>query len=391
MFVPLDQWSLPTTSVHRTLRDAISSFLERARQTAWLAESDEEGGDALRPLSRRQLSRWAPPADWQSGLVGMTDALDNWWERWGTVQTVAFLVAPPFSGIGESLEQLCRERGWRLIEPPDDRAIHRTDAVSWWSQFDGETTWVLPELGHCWLRTPAGLTLVRRLLGAIAAGELGQGVIGCSSWTWQFWRHLMPELRFSVMTPQAYDHVRLGRWLGDLAQEPSSHFRLTTNGSWVVPPKAAGEQQNHKTSAFLRDLAAWSRGIPEVAWSTWRQALRAQPEAEVVEGTAGTTPVRHESTCWVVPWDQLTLPSLPPGESRPLAFVLHALLMHQGLDEEHLRQTTGLDLDDIHISLHSLRRAELVEPHPRGWFVTARGYPAIRRYLQTEGFAVDGF
>lgn len=396
--VAIDHWVLPTTSVQRTLRDAVKSFLDRVRQPNWLQDEDTKADDSLRPLSPRQLARWAPAPDWQAGLDGLSSALDAWRERWAETQPVTFLVAPPFSGVATSLAQICETRGWRLIEPPDANSIHRgDDASQWWAQFDGETPWVLPELGHCWLRTPSGLSLVRRLLGAAAAGELGPGIVGSSSWAWTFWTHLMPELRFAVLTPQAFDHERLGHWLRELGQAGAAtdvRFRLTTNASWVIPPTDAGEgRKNQKNSTFLKDLAAWSRGIPEVAWAVWRDALRAQPEDDVedeeAEAATDGRPVRNR--CWVAPWSQLTLPTLPPGESRPLAFVLHALLLHQGLDEKYLHLTTGLSLDDIHISLHSLRRAELITTHARGWFVTARGYPAVRRYLQLEGFAVDGF
>ncbi|WP_203141599.1 hypothetical protein [Marinobacter mangrovi] len=385
--VSKDQWALPSATVNRTLQDALKAFVERVRQPNWLQDEPAGGQDELQPLSRRQLERWAPEPQWRSNLSGFVDALDHWCTRWSAIQPVGFVVAPPFTGLAESLEQVAADRDWRLIAPPDLDRIHRGQALQdWWSQFEGDTPWVLPELGHCWLRTPAGLALVRHLLGAIAAGELGRGLVGCNSWSWTFWTHLLPELRFSTLTLQALDHQRLGLWLQGLAG--TGQFRLTTNGSWVVPPKDEPARNGARTSAFLRDLAAWSRGIPEVAWAIWRDSLRARPEAEVEEPPDAEP---TQSTCWVIPWSQVSVPTMPPGESRPLAFVLHALLLHQGLDETYLQQTTGLAPDDVHIALHSLHRAELIGPHPRGWFVTPRGYPAVRRYLHAEGFAVDGF
>ncbi|MGQ7274208.1 hypothetical protein [Marinobacter sp. V034] len=414
ILVARDQWSIPVSSVQRTLADGIKAFVTRIRQSTWLEDSPAQDAEKLKPLSKRRLARWTPPPEWNRELAGFADAIDSWQQRWADTQPVSFLVAPPFTGVQTSLETLCRDRGWKLIEPPESYSIHRAeDAQKWWSQFEGDTPWVLPELAHCWLRTPTGLRLIRRLLGAAASGELGKGIVGSSSWTWKYWSHLMPELRFAVLTPQAYDHARLGQWFRDLSQYQSQtevHFRLTTNGSWVVTPlddahKNGSNKRAQKVSTFLRDLASWSRGIPEVAWAVWRDSLRTEPEDDLDEAV-----LQDGSDCegdrtsekpkavvngyqhgWVIPWSQVSLPSLPPGESRPLAFLLHSMLLHGGLDNERLEITTGLSADDVGICLHSLRRAELVTSHARGWFVTPKGYPAIRRYLLSEGFMVDGF
>lgn len=412
--VALDHWSLPSSSVQRTLKDGLKGFVDRIRQTTWLDDNPTQDADKLRPLSKRRLARWTPPPEWDRGLAGFADAIDDWQQRWADIQPVSFVVAPPFTGVQTSLERLCSDRGWKLIAPPESYSIHRAEETQkWWSQFEGDTPWVLPELAHCWLRTPSGLRLIRRLLGAAASGELGKGIVGSSSWTWKYWSHLMPELRFAVLTPQAYDHNRLGQWFRDLSQYQSQaevHFRLTTNGSWVVMPadglnKNGDNKRAQKVSSFLRDLASWSRGIPEVAWSVWRDSLRTEPEEDLDEAVLQDGDDGEENTNtgtskasangyqhgWVIPWSQVTLPSLPPGESRPLAFLLHSMLLHGGLDNERLEVTSGLSSDDVRICLHSLQRAELVASHARGWFITPRGYPAIRRYLLTEGFMVDGF
>lgn len=399
-----DKHVLPSASVQHTLRVGLAGFLERLKPVYDLEEAPFRSKDDLAPLSRRQLERVAPAPTWDDARNVLLPALETWRSNWQTLQSAALVVAPPFSGIRVMLEGIAQSAGWRLISPPTAEQI-LAGQDRWLEQFEGDTPWLLPELSQVFLRHMHGLGLMRQFLARVWNGRLGQGIIGCDSWAWEFWRQVMPELSPSTLTLQSLNAAGLGHWLQTLAdpnQQRPVQFRQADNGYWVLPARneVSPLPKGARYSEFLRDLAAYSRGLPEVAWQIWRMALRAEPETEVAEAEAeeadkaeknGSGQVAGLRTVWVAPWEQLKPPSVPAHAPRAIAFVLHALLLHAGLDEETLTLVSGLPEERVLQSLQVLRRAELVAAVPRGWYIAPAAYPAVRRYLQGAGFQVDSF
>lgn len=399
-FVTPEQRVLPTTSVRRTLRTGFAGLVERLQPTYFLASAEPfRPRDDLAPLSRRQLERVAPQPEWQLAGEKLSGELTDWREQWGALQSAALVVAPPFSGLYETLTGLCQAQGWQLIEPPTHAQILAGD-THWLTQFDGQTPWVLPELAHCYLRHAHGLGLARHFLSRVLDGELGPGVIGCDSWAWEYWLHVVPSLRPSRLMPQALDYHRLGRWFQQLADPEDRRpvrFRQAETGDWVLGCRRdEGPPKGRKRSGFLRDMAAYSRGLPGVAWALWRLALRAEPEVDVAASEESeaepenANPAAVEArTIWVTDWDLVRPPSVPPMVSPQASLVLHALLLHAGLDAQMLGQVCNLEADGVAQALHLLRRAQLIEKVSRGWAVTALGYPNVRRHLGGQGLPVD--
>lgn len=403
-FVPPDRRVLPATSVRRTLRTGLSGLLERLRPSYFLGEAEPfRPRDDLTPLSPHQLERISPSPDWQPAAALLGAKLDEWLETWGGVQSAALMVGPPFTGHGEILSELCRSRQWRLIEAPTPSQILTGDE-RWFHQFDGNTPWVLPELAHCYLRHVQGLGLARHFLSRVWSGDFGPGLIGCQSWAWQYWRHVMPNLWPSQLSPQALDHRRLGAWLRTLADSGAGRpirFRQADTGDWVLSARTDSlpAPKGRKQSGFLKDLAAYSRGLPGVAWALWRLALRSEPETEVAVSDEAADPAEPSNeprseetlTVWVTAWDLVKPPSVPHEMPPDAGLILHALLLHAGLDADNLGRVTGLDQDSVMQVLHLLARAELIATGARGWEVTALGYPNIRRYLSGRGLPTDAF
>lgn len=400
-FVIPERRVLPSTSVRRTLRSGFYGFVEKLRPTYYLPAAEPfRPRDDLAPLSRRQLERIVPQPEWQLAGDCLAAELSDWRDDWGNVQSAALVVAPPFSGLPETLAGIGQAQGWQLIEPPTPAQILVGDD-RWLNQFDGETPWVLPELAHCYLRHAHGLRLARHFLSRVWDGEFGPGVIGCDSWAWEYWNHVMPNLLPSRLMPQALDHQHLGRWLQHLADPDDRHpvrFRQADSGDWVLTARQEGDiPKGRKHSGFLRDLAAYSRGLPGVAWALWRLALRAEPENEVAateeaEGAsvASANPQGNDTrTIWVTAWDMVKPPSVPQLMSPQASLILHALLLHAGLDAEMLAKVCNMELDAVLQGLHLLRRAQLIEKGPRGWMLTAVGYPNVRRHLGGQGLPVD--
>lgn len=194
------------------------------------------------------------------------------------------------------------------------------------------------------------------------------------------------------------------------ADGKSIRARMADDGRRVLPSTGQSEAGSQKPSGFLRDLVAAARGNPGVALAIWRRALRARPEEPSAErelsadgkSSAATPPVASNAPApgndrstqvWVVPFDKLGLPTVPQAGGDGLGLVLHALLLHNGLDVAALALVTGMPESEVSFAVARLARAELIYRQSPGapWTVTADGYPSIRRNLQSWGFPVDTF
>lgn len=285
-----------------------------------------------------------------------------------------------------------------LILPPGNLLMDEDEAREWWDRQDLARPWVIPELADFWLRNLSGLALTRELLRRVAGGATGSGIVGCSSWCWQFWCSYLPDVHVGPLTPVPMDADCLGIWFESLAMaggRQSVTARMTDNGLQVLPVSDAEHGKKRKCSGFLKDLASSARGNPGVALAIWQRALRARSEEGANESASGQVSAEEAGATrvWVVPFDQLGLPAVPqmPGDS--VGQVLHALLLHDGLDTASLGLVTGIDEHDLNFVLARLAHAELIEQGASGlrWHITAAGHPSVRRHLHSWGFPADTF
>lgn len=403
--IPADQWKLPEMSVQRTLKDAIRHLMAQLRAGIAPDEEPFQSLDDLPPLTEKKLHHIAPHPDFTALAEAVLSSLDELRQRETLHRDVALVVAPPFSGMREALVRLPgsgvglegRTTGsWQLIAPPDNLLMGQEEARRWWGDQDLSGPWVIPELADFWLRHTSGLSLVRELLQRIAAGQVGPGLVGCSSWCWQFWESYLPDAHLGALTPAPLDAERLGKWLEYLSGARDHRpviARMSDDGLYVLPVEDSPDDGKHKHSGFLRDLATAARGISGVALAIWQRSLRARPEDEMEE-EEGAQEQRHGGRqCWVVPLDQLSLPAMPQSSDRAIGFILHALLLHDGLDEERIALVTGIGQPELQLALSRLSRSDVVslgEVSGR-WHVTPLGYPTVRRHLQSWGYPVDAF
>ncbi|MFO8141003.1 MAG: hypothetical protein R6T87_03765, partial [Marinobacter sp.] len=345
--------------------------------------------DELPVLANETLQDFAPEPD--SGLLAETleHQLNQLRQVGALRQKVSFMVAPPFSGVSEALRHTKR----RILTPPDNLFMSEQDAAAWWDEQLSSGDWVVPQLADFWLRHQSGLNLLREFFARIALDNTGNGLVGCSSWCWQFWIQYLPELSLVPYTLAPLTGEQMTRWFDYLASGRGRQqvaARMTDDGLYVLPKPA--EQSRHKYSSFTRDLATLARGNRGVALAIWQRALRARPEnQDVLEGKEPA--VVSGRQCWVVPLDQLSLPSLSHSSGRQPSHILHALLLHSGLTTEQLHLVTGMPEQEACLTLAKLMRAELVNLDPESgvYRVTPLGYPAIRKNLQARGYPVDGF
>ncbi len=401
--IPVNQWKMPETSVSRSVKDAFQQYLAQLRVGAFQDDQVFESLDDLPELSPSRLQSLAPDPDYVSVAKEMSNVLDAQWSEGSGQRDVKFLVAPPFSGVRSALacfQELGSLPGeesgpWSLITPPENLLLDDQSAREWWDRQDLSRPWVIAELGDFWLRHMSGLSLIRELFRRIAAGGLAPGIVGCSSWCWQFWSCYIEDVHFSPLTPEPMDAVSLGAWFESLAASSggaSVTARMANDGVDVLPvsEQSAGKKRN----GFLRELASAARGNPGVALAIWRRALRSRPE-ETDTGDSGqaTAGESQASRVWVVPFDQLGLPVVPQTQGDNIGLVLHALLLHDGLDASRLGLVTGIPEYELGFVLARLARSELIGLGQSGdcWQVLAPGYPSVRRHLQSWGFPVDPF
>ncbi len=375
VYVPVREYEVPRGEVEQQVRSGLARLWGRIRGRH-VAEPDAL--EAYEPCPEAALQHIAPPPDWKAAVPALQDALASWLEA---AEEPVLVLGAPYSGHEIILRAWAEDKGWRVIEPPTPEQILSREAMWLSGLADGDTPWVLPRLERSYLRQTNGLAVVRGLLDAWTRGALGRGLIGCDRWAWAYLQHIWPGRIPTVLTLQAFDSERLARWFRALAGKeggPAPRFRQSDSGEEVAPSPQAGADATD-TSPFLRHLAAYSRGLPGVAWALWRRSLLHAPD----------TPADSERIVGVRPWGRLELPALPSGSGRDEAFILHALLLHGGLPDELLKRLLPLAPHAVRQLLHRLRDAGLVEHDGAVWRVAPSGYPVARQFLHASGYLTD--
>lgn len=399
---PLWQWinladySLPTVSVNVVTENWWATLGKRSRHD----EDDSETinrVNGLEVLSDEQLMQIVPdPPDWRGAAAALNGALEDGLMSRKPNQLTAFVVGPPHGGVAGILRQWAEQCQWRILEPPTPEQILATDLTWLSAQKIDDQAWVLPALERVYLRHAAGLDLMRQFLRQACSGGLGRGIIGCDSWAWAFLRRAGPNCRARTLALQAFDQERLSLYLRGLAEgaeKPPLVFRQAPSGKYVLPPSVESPDE---TAVVDRDfpsrLAVYSRGIPGIARTLWRASLRTRPDAETpAEESASDDSKPSYQTLWITPWNDLKKPTLPAHAGRDHAFVLHTLLLHNGLTAEWLEQLLPLSPDQVIETLWLLQDADLLEQVGEVWQVSPSGYPIVRKFLEGNGYFVDDF
>jgi hypothetical protein len=345
--------------------------------------------------------------DWGEAVQSLERALQDWQSGFGSGPSLRFIVGAPFSGVPEILSQAAEAFDWKLVEEPSSEEILEGGA-DWLAELPAEemTPLVIPRLEHCYLRHHNGLELMRKLVDWILSNQR-PCLIGCNSWAWAYLSKAleMGNLFPLTLTVQAFDGVSLQRWFWDLALRGfgarTLMFRQADNGDVVLPPALPAQtedgdegdadkerKESPDVTDFLARVAAYARGIPGVAREVWRHSLRTAADGEV-EKKAQEAANGDILTMWVKPWSQVDLPRVPDEMDRSKTFVLHSLLLHDGLHPVLLRQLLSISSTDVLETLHHLRDTGLVRTRGLKWIVSPLGYPAVRDFLNREGYLVD--
>lgn len=393
-YVEIERHILPAAPVELPSRHGIAG---RWRHFGARRKPAREGAGAVEgersSLSRALLQRLIPTPDWQAAAAALDAALAPHLAHGPSPVVPAIVLGLPHSGTAGILELWAKMRGWQVIQPPSYQQILAQDQ-RWLAQFGTRhLPWVLPRLERCYLRHHRGLALVQGLLELLGSGGAGRCLVGCDSWALAYLARVPPGMEWKGprLVAQSCDADRLARWLqpGDDGHGPPIVVREADTNLYVLPVTPAAEttaDEATRPGSFLKYLAAYSMGIPAIACAVWQDALGkailSSPAANARMGPVGPQEVLVPS------WKQLDLPTLPE-DAREQAFVLHALLLHNGLPTPALSQVLPLSASEVVRSLHRLCNAALIETVDDHWQVRAIAYPAVSRLLGDVGYLTD--
>jgi len=397
-FIRLEQFRLPSSPTREKMRRGILGIWDRLRGGRSAAESPPMKID-LEAMPSNLLTEAAPAPDWQKGVPALHEALQDWWqERAGKIQV---LVGAPFSGTGEIAALWAATCQCPVLPDPPLEHI-KSGGVKWLEQLDHDPdrVWVIPRLERFYFRHSQGFALLRVLLDKITALS-SRFLLVCNSWAWAY---LGKALHIDALFPpplvlEAFNQEKLDLWLSGLASQAPGKafvFRQTNNGNQVLHPFEVSQDEGEeakdvKITDFLEHLAAFSRGIPRVAHAIWRYSLRitqTKEDQEKIQKVSDDDDLHR--TIWVEPWSQLSLPTPSKLGSRDRElFVLHSLLLHDGLSSRVLADILPFSESQIISLLQALRVAGIVVKEQDNWRVAALAYPAVRQFLQYEGYLVD--
>ena len=406
-FTRLDQYRRPTASARVTMRKGLRGLWDRLR---WRRPEPESPAIemALDPMPGSVLAEAAAEPEWRDAVPALHEVLQDWWEE-EYVGRIRLLLSAPHSGTQEIVAHWASTYQCSILAEPPAEEI--TKGNEWLKQLDQspDRVWVIPRLERFYLRQGKGLNLVRRLLEQINSSP-GRFLLACASWAWTY---LSQALHIDALLPwplvlEAFDQEKLGHWLRDLAGKTTEKdfvFRQADNGKLVLPHKEKGKEflsdkesganqggqaGPEKLSNFLEQLAALSMGNPGVAWAIWRYCLRLAHDEELPSEVQAAAAEDRHLTIWVKPLSQVNLPALQEWEKKsPELFVLHALLLHDGLPGRLLAEILPLPESQTMGSLQRLRATGVLVTEADRWRVAAAAYPEVRDFLQNEGYLVD--
>ena len=403
-FIALSDYDPPNEPAGETVRNTLHNLWERLYvRTHEDNVQDELEQDTLHAVPSGLLEWIAPAPTWEEHCIEAVDkALYTWLETDHDQAGIQLFVAPPYSNISEITINWSRVHEYAIIKPPTPTQILTNDP-DWMKQWQQNkaSRLVLPYLERCYLRHHNGLDLLRRLLDWLLATKT-PCILVSDSWAWHYLKqiHGLDSLVARPLTLAALDATALNFWFTQLARRNGQelfNFRRSDNGQQVLSPTAqqvpdiyrTEGQQAGEQSHFLRHLAARSRGIPGVAWAIWRYSLQIRAGAEVEQKVKEQTTTDQGVSIWVTPWDKLELPDIPTTISTDESFVLHALLLHNGVPEEILIQLLPIASVRVLRALHHLTTHQLVVRGNVGRRVAPLAYPAVRAHLQNEGYLSD--
>ena len=365
--VELDHFHTPEQTQASQWRRSLRSV------STWLvgkssAEQQVKEAQALRPLAEARLANLVPPIDWSPAVDALAQQLE------GEDAPVTFFITPPFSGHASVVTQWAEKHDVTCLTPPTLSELGE-GSTQWVERSAIGSAWAIPSLERFFLRHTQGIQGIRAFLERALSGRLGRGVIGCDSWAYAYLKQVIGIEGAPVFTLQSMEGAQLSRYFAHIATHAGRPPPVySTRTGKPVLFEAASQQKRQAPNKELQRLAAHCRGHIGLAWHYWRNHLR-EPTAEDEEGL------------WLV--DVLAEAELAPDTGDVATLLLHALLLHGGLDDHALGQVLPFSHHEAINARLALQRKGVVASCEGRWQVTPLSYANVRQLLASRNYLVD--
>ena len=406
-FIPVGQYREPSAPTRENVRKSISFFWKQLHPATFSGRFDHRKSVSVPSFL---LNRAAPPPDLKQVVTALGLALKGWFTNTESHETLKVVIGAPGSYVDEVVKKLAQQNDWRVMGIPSTQEI-LSGGDKWLERATQNemAPLVIPHLGECYLRHQDGLLLISRLLDWLQTTRR-RCLLVCDSWAWAY---LSKVLQIDAVLPPPLslaplDGARLQFWLPTLSSRDNGcfEFRDALNGRSLfstIDNYAEQIRQNARpgqmewygdwigVSHYFRQLAAYSRGLPQVVWHLWRHSLQMlSDEHDQISSKSKKQSNRY--TIWVQPWAKLELPIVPNWAGTNEAMVLHTLLLHSGATSNLVDFLLPLSHEQVRCVLHNLLFQGLVEVDKNAmWNIPLLAYPVVRQFMKDEGFMVDGF
>lgn len=368
-------WAIVELEHFRTPEQTQASQWRRSLRSvsSWLggkndAEQQVKDESELRALPEVRLAHLVPPIDWAPAARALAHQLE------GQDAPVTFFITTPYSGHASVVTHWAEKHHIACLAPPTLSELAEGGA-EWVEQCVNQREWAVPALERYFLRHTQGIQGIREFLERALSGRLGQGVIGCDSWTYAYLQRVIGIDGAPVFTLQSMEGEQLSRYFAQMAthkgQPPSVYS--TRTGKQVLTDSPS-KQNDKAPNKELQRLAAHCRGHIGLAWHYWRERLR-EPKAE------------DEEALWLV--DALAEAELAVDTGDVATLVLHALLVHGGLDDHCLGEVLPFSHHEALNARLALQRKGIVSSCEGRWQIAPLSYANVRQLLESRNYLVD--
>ena len=357
--------------------------------TRWIAgrepaERKAKQESELRQLPELKLAHLVPEVDWSPVARAFSQVL---YQQGLEEHPVVFFITPPHGGHGAVVRHWAQQQGVSCLTMPTYQEISDGN-LEWIACCEAQPVWALPTLERCFLRHTQGLQGVRELLERVLSGRMGRGVIGCDSWTYAYLQQVVGLDSAPVFTLQAMEGEQLAHYFANTVR--------TSQDAPVVYSTRTGNQvlvrNRHSKLAYkeLQQLAAHCRGHLGIAWHYWRERLREPAESDGskhFQGRSQELSQEPPQELWLL--DALAEAELPAETGDVATLLLHALLIHGGLEEQALGDVLPFSRHEVLNARLSLARQGLLCFHQGCWQVSPLSYASVRQLLASRSYLVD--
>ena len=400
-FIPISDYNKPTYIFEQTFKTKFPRIMKKISRSkvedVFLTDLDK-----LKEFPEAKLNRVVSVPDLTEPIKHLDSTLFDWLKAKPTTDDIIFVINQPYSYTQEIVTNWATKNKIPIISKPNNDQI-LDQSFDFTSQFmkAKSNVFVIPNFEKFYLRHYNGLTIIRNLFLYLWSNEI-KTVICVNSWSWVYLKKVLEIDSFGVeqLVLAPFNYTKFEKWFKTLKKDLKFRkivFRKADDGNYVIEPNSLTEKDKKGIKIdynFLKNLTAYSEGIPKIAWTIWRYSLRIEPDDEFYDKNDDideNIDPKKLLTTWVIPWERLKLPGKLDDVKRSELLILQSILLHDGLDECYLEKILPLTQSEVMLSLNVLKSSNLIKKDKQEWKVTPVSYAYVKKLLTNYGFFNDNF